>query len=354
MRKACLFLLGCLLCSFSVNAEELRGFVGKSGAVSASTLTPAMRDGDGYGEKYTFNAEFGEVGDLYFSMTISNFGLGDHKMEARGRFTIDGKKVEWKRELDDDEWSRGRSGFRLKAGTAILEGTPDRLVITSTKSGSAIEAVFTPIARAWRPGSDGRALFGKHISDFTIFPLMNVEAKVTMKGQEPKTITGIGYGTHTWSDLMTYDMATVTYDFRGIDGDATVYFRKFVTTKEYGAKPLSYLLITKGDKVIAESFSFDMQPTADRLYIDKKHDNKYKVPESFTLTAPGVKGTFTKKKLRQRKDILADMNFAVRQIAKAYSKPVRYDYDTNFSVDAGGQHFEGVGRYEVYHWNKAE
>ncbi len=352
MRKTALILLPFLFCSANANADELRGFAGKSGTVSAATLTPAMHEGDGYGEKYTFNADFGEIGDFYFSMAISNFGVGDHKMEARGRFTIDGKKVEWKRELDSDEWSNNKNSFRIKAGTAVIQGTPDRLVLTSTKSGNSIEAVFTPIAPAWRPGTDGRAMFGKNISDFTVFPLMNVEATVTMKGEEPKTVNGFGYGTHSWSDLMTYDMATVTYDFRGISGDSTIYFRKFMTTKEYGSKPLNYVLVTKGDKVIAESFTFDMQPTAGGLYVDNKHDNKYQVPESFTLTAPGIKGTFTKKKLRQRKDVLADMNFAVRQIAKLYSKPVRYDYDTNFSVDAGGQHFEGVGRYEVYHWNK--
>ncbi len=345
-----LFTLICLCCfTLPCFADSLQGFSAGHSAATVQSLIPAMHKGEGYGEKYTFNAEFGERGSMYFSLTISNFGIGDFKMEAKGRFTLDGEDYSWKKELDDDEWKYKKDQFYIKAGPATISGTPNRLVMTATKSKHQFQAVFTPKAPSWRPGQ-GQVKFGSNISEFTVFPLMDVEAKVKLKDKDEEVLTGYGFGSHSWSDLMPYEQFKSTVDFRGIAGDATVYMRIMQPVSDYGKEPLRYLLVTKGNQILAESLNFTVTPTA--TYTDKKHDNKYQVAESFTVSTPDIKGTVTKSQLRQRKDQLASLNFAARQIAKQYAKPMLYDYDMQFSFDVKGQKIEGIGRYEVNHLNK--
>ena len=153
-----------------VSAEPVRPWQGSRTVVRSKHLVPAMKGGEGYGDKYTFDADFGERGNMYFSMAISNLGLGDHKMQAKGRLTIGTQVFRWKKKLDSDEWSHAKDKFEIKAGPATASGTPDRLVLAANEGGNEFELVLTPIARAWRP-KNGRVLYGKKraVTDYTVF-----------------------------------------------------------------------------------------------------------------------------------------------------------------------------------------
>ena len=109
-------LLCCLNRSHSVNRLGRTGsaLAGSRTVVRSKHLIPAMKGGEGYGDKYTFDADFGERGNMYFSMAISNLGLGDHKMQAKGRLTIGTQVFRWKKKLDSDEWSHAKDKFEIK------------------------------------------------------------------------------------------------------------------------------------------------------------------------------------------------------------------------------------------------
>lgn len=353
-----------LLAAPASAAESVRAFKGSRTLVKEKHLIPAMKKGDGYGEKYTFNGEFGDRGSFYFSLTISNLGWGDFNMESKGRLTLDGKKFSWKKKLDEDDWKYDKEHFKIQAGPATISGTPEKLILEVEQGDEALKFEFTPIANAWRP-MNGQVLFGSapEISDYTVFPLMNVTGKAKMGGgADWVDVKGVGYGAHTWSSIAVYESARWTLEFRGIQGDATVYLRELAPGGDYDRNErVAYLLVTKGNDVLIESFDFAFTPT--EVMTDEKHDNKYKVPESFTVlgkdaTEPGrmVRGKVTKKKLRSRKDVLESMNAAVRTVVARYSKPAQYDYDSDFlfEVKVKDQTYrvEGVGRYEVYHLNK--
>lgn len=342
--------------------EPVRAWKGARSAVQTRHLAPAMKGGEGYGEKYTFNADFGERGRLYYSLTISNLGLGDHKMEAKGALYLDGKKYAWKKNLDDDEWKSGKSPFFIKAGPARLSGTPKNLVFEVDQGDGSFKLEFTPIAQPWRP-KNGQIQYGndRKASDYTVFPLMKVSGSATVGGQ-PVALEGTGYGTHSWGELAIYDQARWTMEFRGISGNKTIYIRELGLTEEYGKERIAYLLVTNGKVIEIESFDYQLKPTD--VFTDSAHDNKYKVPESFQLLGkddqePGkrmFRGKITKKKLRKRKDVLKSMNAAVRAVVGRFSKPVTYDYDSDFvievRVNGEVQRIAGVGRYEMTWLNK--
>ena len=361
LKKLILATAACLLPLTASAVEPATGFVGAREVVKESHMVPRLGTDEGYGEKYTFNGNFGARGSLYVSMTISNLGMGDGKMEAKGRLTIDGKKFKWKKKLDRDEWSFTKSPFAIKAGPATLSGNPEELVMTAMNGADSIKFTFTPIGRAWRP-KNGQVQFGKDKKavDFTVFPLMKVVGTATIGG-EAIAIEGTGFGSHSWADLAVYEQATMTREFRGIVGDKTIYMREMLTPPEYGNQLFHYVLVTKGKANLIESYRFVTTPT--ETLTDTQHENRYKVVESFTLQgfdaegeARQFRGKITKKKLRKREDMLKKMGAAVRMVASRYSKPVRYDYDADFHIQVktpeGVEDLKGTGRYEVYHWNK--
>ena len=343
-------------------AEPVRAFFGSRTVVKEQHMVPRLGSDDGYGEKYTFNADFPGKGTFYFSLTISNLGMGDHNMEAKGRLTLGEQKFAWNKKLDDDEWKHSKSPFSITAGPASLSGTPEKLVMTAKAGGNEVELEFTPIGRAWRP-KNGQVQFGKdrNVSDFTVFPLMKVTGRYKIGG-DWQPLEGRGFGSHTWSDTAVYEQTRFSREFRGIQGDYTVYMRELIPAAEFESAPIHYLLVTKGPEVVIESFTLETKAT--ETLTDSKHENKYKVDESFTVQgfddeekARQFRGSVTKIKQRGRTDLLAEMNAAVKMVAERYSKPVRYDYDVGFHFEVktpeGVETIKGEdGRYEVYHWNK--
>ena len=340
--------------------DPVKGFHLPRSPVKTKHLVPVLHDGDGYGEKYTFDADFGDRGSFYFSMTITNLGLGSHKMEAKGRLTVDGHKFKWKKQLDDDDWKHSKSPFSIKAGPAGMSGTPQKLLFTAAKGSEKLEITYTPIANAWRPLNGQIRFKGGNVSDYTVFPLSTVSARYDF-GDGWKTIEGKGWGTHSWSDIAIYEQARWTMEFRGIEGDTAFYIREMGTGGGNERKRVAYLLVTKGADVLVESYDYTLKPT--ELLTDTKHENHYKVPESFDLQGADVeykttlfRGKVTKKKLRKRKNMLGNLNAAVRMVASRFTKPMSYEYDANYHLEiktaAGVQTVKGLGRLEVYHWNK--
>ncbi len=350
-----------LLLPATASAETARAWQGSRQAVGIKHLQPAMKGGEGYGDKYTFNADFDGGGSFYYSLTISNLGFGDGKMEAKGRLTVGGETFRWKKNLDDDEWSYDKKSFSIEAGPARMSGEPKKLVMSARAKGAEVELTFDAIANPWRP-RDGRVRWGgEGVSDYTVFPLMRVTGRYKKDGGEWTPLSGTGYGTRSWSSVAAYDVLRWAMELRVIDGDKTVYLRELGATADFGKKRIAYLLVTRGKEVLFESFDHRLDPT--EVMTDSKHDNKYKVPEAFTLVGKDasdasrmVRGKVTKKKLRKRREPLKKMNAAVRAVASQYSEPVSYDYDVDvlLEVRVGAEtvRIDTVGRYEVNHLNK--
>ena len=345
----------------TADADTARAWQGARQPVKVKHLRPAMKSSEGYGDKYTFNADFDGGGSFYYSLTISNLGLGDGKMEAKGRLTVGGESFRWKKNLDDDEWKYSKKGFSITAGPARMSGEPKKLQMSAKAKGAEVELTFEAIANPWRP-RDGRIRWGDEgVSDYTVFPLMKVTGRYKKSGGEWTALTGTGYGTRSWSSAAAYDVLRRAMELRVIDGDKTIYMRELAATEDFGKKRIAYLLVTRGNEVLYESFDHQFSPT--EVMTDTKHDNRYKVPEAFTIVgkdaedpARMIRGKVTKKKLRKRREPLKKMNAAVRAVASQYSEPVSYDYDVDVLVEVkvGAETIRigTVGRYEVNHLNK--
>ncbi|MCK6573371.1 hypothetical protein L6V77_20010 [Myxococcota bacterium] len=320
-------------------AEPVKAWQGSRTVVKSKHLSPAMKASGDYWDKYTFNAKFPN-GSFYFSYAIGDAITDAKKMESKGRLTIDKNTWSWRNDFKEGQWSHvGGEPMSITAGKASMSGTPQSLLFKGETDGAVFELTFTPIANAWRPKA-GQVQFGTENKayDVTLFPHMKVTGRYKAAGADWVDVEGTGYGSHVWGELAPYDMNRWTLDFHAHTGDYNLYMRELGTTDTYGQQRIPYLLITKGNQVLVESFDYTMTPTD--VFTDEAHENKYKVPVSFQLqgrdsdpAGPQFRAVVKKKKLDKRKDYLAEMGAVKAAVAGRMAKPVLYDYDVDFTFE---------------------
>ena len=341
MKNLCLSLLAAalLVTAGTANADPVKPWQGARVVVRSKHLVPAMKSSSDYWDKYPFNADLPN-GKFYVSLAVGDALSDDKKLESKGHFVSADTDFSWKNDFKEGQWSfTSGEPMNITAGKATMEGTPQAVTFKNETDGGAYELTFTPIANAWRPKA-GQVQYGvdNHPYDVTLFPLMKVSGKYKRPGGEWQNVEGRGYGSHVWGDLAPYSMNRWTLEFRGISGDYSIYMRELGTTDTYGQTRIPFLLITKGSQILVESYDYSFTPTD--VFTDEKHENKYKVPKSFTLAGndaenPNIqfRASIKEKKLNKRKDYLADLGAVKAAVAGRFAKPVLYDYDTDFTFE---------------------
>lgn len=320
-------------------ADGVKSWQGARSVVKTRHLVPAMKSAGDYWDKYTFNAEFPN-GAFYFSYAIGDPITDAKKMESKGRLTVDKNTWSWRNDFKAGNWSFvSGEPMSITAGKAVMSGSAQELKFAGETDGAAFELTFTPIANAWRPKA-GQVLFGAENKayDVTLFPRMKVVGRYKPVGGDWLPLEGTGNGSHVWGELAPYDMNRWTLEFHGGTGDYAIYMRELGTTDTYSQTRVPYLLITKGNQVLVESFDYTLTPTD--VFTDEAHENKYKVPMSFQLQGRDAdeagtqfRAVVKKKKLNKRKDYLAEMGAVKAALAGTKAKPVLYDYDVDFTFE---------------------
>ena len=329
-------------------------------------LAPVRRSTEGYGEKYTFNAELksdsGETGSLYLSLMITNLGPGDHKMTAKGRVTFGDRSQKWKYKLSAKKWKSQARPLLIQAGGVTVKEQQGALVLELKHPKVDLSISMTELARNWQPKGGGLKL-GKHITKVQTLPLTLAQGRVEFKGEQAHSLSvrGKGWGSHSASDIGPQEQNLWSRMLRAVDleRDQTVYLRTIKTTREYGSRELSYLIVTQGDQLIFEGTGFDVQ-VKDR-YVDKKKYG-YRVPLSFHINARHVSdpkvhlsADFKTLKRTRRRDPIAKRSWAEKLIIERFSKPMEYGYDLEYKLNITGSRthsLTGQAKYEVFHFNK--
>lgn len=331
-----------------------------------SAIAPRRQSSEGYGEKYTFNAELngpdGEKGELYLSLMISNLGAGDHKMTSKGRLTYQDQTIKWKQNLSAKKWKSKAQPLFIQAGQVTVSEEHGALVLTLKHDKLDFKISMTELAHNWQPRGGGLK-FGTHFTKIQTIPLTSVQGDLSYKGDLTKEIhvTGKGWGSHSASDLGPYEQNLWSSKIQAIDlsRDETLYMRSMKITQDYGSQEISYVIMTQKDQLIFEGTGFTTK-ILDRFIDQKKHD--YVVPLAFEIdvphaNTPGVqlKGGFKVIKRTRRRDPIAHLSWSKKLIVERFSKPMEYAYDLSYNLTLNGsskQTFQGKARYEVFHFNQ--
>ena len=201
-------------------------------------------------------------------------------------------------------------------------------------------------------------------TEYHLIPLAQVFGKLWVdKVPKPFLFEGKGWGTHSWSHLAPYEQNRWALEFKGIDysNEYTVYLREFETAKGYDRKTMNYVVVTHKDQIVFEGFNQPIQRT--RTFTDKKHKNKYSVPEAFTLKIKDcckdrtLTLSFNGKKRTHYRNPIGHYSWPIRKVIERFSKPMEYVYVGDFSVkvDSVGSAIQfggGDAKLEVNHFNR--
>lgn len=342
-------------------ASGIDAYTGTARAVSDKDMLPAMLDGEHYSDKYTIEGYFKGGGDIYVSLLIKNFGMGDGKLTFKSRLTLaDGTSLRGGgNEKARDKWSFATSPFSLEADGQKITGKPREFVVSGAGEGYTFEITFKASVPPWRPGS-GRITFGSNdiVWDTTLLqPKSAISGWIEVNG-ERKEIGGYGYAVHTYANVPPHEHAKRWVDFRAISGSTVVYYKEFTAPEKLGGATYPYLLVAQKGKVVFESLTAKV--TYGDWQTDNKHENKYRVPEKLLITdekdGKKLKLAIAAGKLKGREDVIEGLSAIEGAIVSKLAKPVNYRYGGKFEVSIETPEGEvtgsGSGTLEVNHLNK--
>ena len=136
-----------------------------------------------------------------------------------------------------------------------------------------------------------------------------------------------------------------------------MYFREVTPPDRRGSAPIRWLVVAQRGKILFESTEFAMEPGD--FWTDAAHENRYRVPQFFRITAKDGDRTLEVAmkagKRIERSDRLEGLSAVERTVAARFAKPVFYAYHAQFQVrlteGEAVQEFKGRGVYEMDHLN---
>jgi hypothetical protein len=341
-------------------AGTAQSYSGASEAVTEGDLAPALLGGEFYNDRYTIEAYLEDGSEVYSSVFISNFGMGDQKLKFKSRVKLSDKRVlrGGDAEKAKDDWKFTKSPFSLEADGQKISGTPEKLLVSGSGEGYTFELTYEASVAPWKPGN-GRVTFGsadKFVETIHIQPKSTVTGWIEVDGQR-KEVKGYGYAQRTFGNVAPHEQATRQLDIRAIDGDMVLYMRHFKVPAESGGAEMGYILVAKGGKIVFQSTDFEPQ-FAD-FAVDDKHENKYEVPQK-VLVSDSQGGSTLKlgivaKKQRKREDKREKSSAMEKAVISRFAKPVTYTYSAAFEVEVSGSNAaKGKGKavFEMHHINK--
>jgi len=336
-------------------------YTGAARAVTNTDLLPRLPSSDHGAVKYTVQADFKGGLNLYWSARLFNFGMGDGKCEVTSMVRRRGKDaVRGGSALGSDEYSIQSSPFLADFRGHVLSGTRKELTVKGNGKGYSFELTFKPALRAWRPGS-GKVTFpdGTFFESLLVMPKARVEGMLTIDGKTTY-IQGTGYVSKSRGNAAPYLQAKRFVEFRKVQGNTVIWMKEFVTSDEFGAVRVPYLLVARKGKILVSTTDFEADYL--KMTTDTKSGKNYKVPQAFVLRAKGVKGEsvtlgIQATRLVYRRDKLKRMNAMKRVIVSRYMHPIQFAHKAKFEMQVVPMEGEawsvsGTGAtYEVNHLN---
>ena len=355
----------CVVVSLFVTPVMAEGAVGvysgKSRAVTEADWMPRLPGNDHGSVKYTVQADFKDGLNIYWSSRLFNFGVGDGKCEVTSMVRRPGKdSLRGGHSLDSDQYSIQSGPFRADFKDHGLAGTRKELKVTGKGEGYSFELTFKPVVRAWRPGS-GKVTFpdGTFFESLLFMPKARVEGVITLDGKT-RYIQGTGYVSKSRGSATPYLKAKRFIEFRKVQGNTVIWMKEFVTSDEFGAVRVPYLLIAHKGRIVVSTTDFEADYL--KMTTDAKSGKNYKVPMAFVVRTKGVNGESVTlgvqaTKLLYRRDKLKRMNAMKRAVVSRYMHPVQFAHKAKFEVRVvplEGEAWTANGKgatFEVNHLN---
>jgi len=339
----------------------LQGFTGQPQPITTASLIPRFSSAENYYEQYNFEATLEGGREFYLRLRIANLGPGDGRLEVTTRVghPTSGARLRGSAKLKRSEWSYERQSFEIRAGQTRVAGTPEEVQVQGAGSGFRYDLRFFRLVTGWQPGSGRIGLPGEgYYLTQILFPLARVEGTI-VTGEETHQVKGTGFALHSASDVPPYRIARRWVQFDARDGDTSIYLRHFVPAAGWAPQPVSFLLVTRGERVVFQSYGVALG--AEETSVDAKTAARYVVPRRIRIEAraPGqvLRGTLDATELYRRSAMLEESGVMERLVIRQVAEPVDYNFRCGYhftleSEGAGPLSLTGKATYSVNYLNR--
>lgn len=266
----------------------------------------------------------------------------------------DGKRWFGKHQGGRKEFSASTTGCDVRVGKDRIWGNPPTFQVAFDNGGVKLDLTYEDLVPTWQPGDGNVWLDGKQARYFIAVqaPWARVHGALTLDGTAVP-VEGYGYCDQSFANILSNKQASLWVSFRGFPFPSTgpeagpmVEFLEFVTTPEYGAARVPWLLVLEKGKILAATRNYSITPGA--LLPDG--DSGYSYPSGMTVEVrdPGLAlvGHLRTKRLVELADIFRDTPAPLRILAEAFLKrPVFYrllaDYEFDLTLHGEAHHLRG-------------
>lgn len=352
----------CVAGSAPAGADEIRAYTPGPGAVPDAwhgSSHEQHKSDEGYLERWMFTVDRHDGGWMQLQWMLTNLGPGDgHAGTDIMRIGHDVGKPDtplsfyrWAQKAPSDGWKASAAGLDLKVGQSWLKRTPTGYAGYLTAWGYELEFTVRTTVDAWRPGS-GSVEF----PDGGRFRIHLMPAGGVFEGRERThrgewlPVRGRAWGDHATSSMLPHHIAERWLRLHGRAGPYTLSYLELFTPERWGEQRFGWLVVMKGDAVVASSLRARATPTRLQREPGAPH---HRVPVRYRIEAPltGGGGTAVVEvrlgKLLHREDVLEPVPRLIRSVLEMFVQPVNFFHRARFELRLPGVEQPLQGRRAV-------
>lgn len=347
-----LFPMVCFLWPLLAPGEGLKGFEKGSGKVSGKDLGShhaAFEDTEAYLERWMVVLERKDGGWMQLNFVLTNLGPGSKtagiaiKRWASPVADPKGKKefYHW-HSTPTGDLVADADNLNLDFGHAKMVKKGNQYVIEMDIWNYELEVTLTSRVAEWKPG-DGAVKFpgNQRLTLHTLPTNATFTGRERRHKSEWQPITGTAFGEHAVMSILPHHLADKWLSFNGRNGKHRVTFLELYTPDKWANERFGYLLVTRGNKVLAQSLNA-------RATVAKTRGN-YKVPTQYEVKADGMTLRVETGRLIYKEEVLATVPKLIRAVIKLWLQPVKFYNRARFELTlSNGDTVKGKRGWSTY------
>ncbi len=315
--------------------------------------------GKGNVEWWYFDAQFadesGQLGSVvinFMTKRIMKPKSDEPKLEIT--VTLPGKKPEADFTMHKKEdFAAATDRCEVTIGDSFIRGDLEVYTVHAKGDIFEIDLEFTRVAPSWRPGP-GKMYFDEEAYMGWVVPIPHGIVKGTIKRLDTGDVTvvnGDGYHDHNWSNTSLSKVYDHWYWGRSHEDDTTALFFRGVGKGPWKGEEMDLFMLAQGDETLVASGEGMKLTTGD--FVRPKEPGRREYPTAVGVSVPGdydVSIFMTDPKILEREDLLADVPWVLRGLARLFLDPryTRFESRQRFFIERKDGTVTNVGGDMIY------
>ncbi len=280
-------------------------------------------DRESYGEGWFWMGAYDDGSYHFANFMVTNLGPGDQKGTVDATIWEPGGTTHMARlAFDKDSFKASKDRLDVKIGQSRIWGSQPNFHLQLAAKDVALDLNY----QAQLPGvalNSGRVIYGdpeNFYSVYTTIPRAKISGRITTPSGS-REVNGYGYSDHGVVTMLPHQYSKRWYTLRCFHEKYTFDILEFTVPPKWGSQRVGLAILGRDDKILYAGSRYALTGTS------VQREPKWGVPfprrYDFSIDRPGkvkLSGHYTVKQQMHAIDVLSQLSFLERQIAKLFAK----------------------------------